>query len=69
MPHCLANRALVLDPALMLAVDVFPCEDGHAQEHSLLADVLLTVEEGDEWKRRSQLFYAKVSVWHRCSQG
>ena len=23
---------VVLDPALMLAVDVFPCEDGHAQE-------------------------------------
>ncbi len=26
---------VVLDPALMLAIDVFPCEDGHAQERSL----------------------------------
>ena len=27
---------VVLDPPLMLAIDVFPCEDGHAQERSLL---------------------------------
>ncbi|WP_228060692.1 transposase [Coleofasciculus sp. LEGE 07092] len=40
---------VVLDPALMLAVDVFPCEDGHAQERSLLPNVLATVEEGDVW--------------------
>ena len=26
---------VVLDPSLMLATDVFPCEDGHAQERSL----------------------------------
>ncbi|MGK7878210.1 MAG: hypothetical protein AB4426_34360 [Xenococcaceae cyanobacterium] len=25
----------------MLAIDVFPCEDGHAQERSLLKDVLV----------------------------
>ena len=25
---------VVLDPSLMLAVDVFPCVDGHAQERS-----------------------------------
>ena len=40
---------VVLDPTLMLAVDVFPCEDGHAQERSLLADVLPSVEAGDVW--------------------
>lgn len=33
----------------MLAIDVFPCEDGHAQERSLLNDVLATVEEDDVW--------------------
>ncbi|GAX45498.1 hypothetical protein NIES4075_65190 [Tolypothrix sp. NIES-4075] len=43
---------VVLDPSLMLAVDVFPCEDGHAQERSLFDEVLLTVEEDDEWKCR-----------------
>jgi hypothetical protein len=27
----------------MLAIDVFPCEDGHAQERSLLPQVLATI--------------------------
>jgi len=40
---------VVLDPSLMLAVDVFPCEDGHAQERSLFDKVLPTVEEDDVW--------------------
>lgn len=40
---------VVLDPSLMLAVDVFPCEDGHAQERSLFDDVLPTVEKDDVW--------------------
>jgi AraC-like DNA-binding protein len=40
---------VVLDPALGLAVDVIPCEDGHAQERSLIADVLDTVEVSDLW--------------------
>ncbi len=33
----------------MLVTDVFPCEDGHAQERSLLPQVLPTVEAGDLW--------------------
>lgn len=41
---------VVLDPSLMLAVvDIFPCEDGHAQERSLFDEVLPTVEEEDVW--------------------
>jgi hypothetical protein len=40
---------VVLDPSLMLAIDVFPCEDGHAQERSLFDQVLPTVEEDDVW--------------------
>jgi hypothetical protein len=40
---------VVLDPALGLAIDVIPCEDGHAQERSLIAQVLETVEEDDLW--------------------
>ena len=40
---------VVLDPQLMLAVDVFPCEDGHAQERSLLPQVLQTVLAGELW--------------------
>ncbi len=40
---------VVLDPALGLAIDIFPCEDGHAQERSLLSAVLETVEASDLW--------------------
>jgi hypothetical protein len=39
----------VLEPALGLATDIFPCEDGHAQERSLVPEVLETVEAGDLW--------------------
>jgi hypothetical protein len=39
----------VLDPESMLVTDVFPCEDGHAQERSILPEVLETVEAGQIW--------------------
>jgi hypothetical protein len=39
----------VLDPQLGVIIDVFPCEDGHAQERSLLGEVLATVQAGDLW--------------------
>ncbi len=46
----LPGQALVvLDPALGLAIDVVPCEDGHAQERSLLDPILGTVAENDVW--------------------
>lgn len=40
---------VVLDPALMLAINVFPCEDGHTQERALLDQVLATVKPNDLW--------------------
>jgi hypothetical protein len=40
---------VVLEPDRMLATDVFPCEDGHAQERSLLPQVLMTVKARDLW--------------------
>jgi len=40
---------VVLDPALQQMLDVFPCEDGHAQERALLEQVLPTVQKGDCW--------------------
>jgi hypothetical protein len=40
---------VVLDPDLRLIVDAFPCEDGHAQERSLLTDVLDSMEPGEVW--------------------
>jgi hypothetical protein len=40
---------VVMDPGSGLLVDVFPCEDGHAQERSLLRAVLATVRAGELW--------------------
>ena len=46
----LPGQALVvLDPAIMLVIDVVPCEDAHAQERSLVDQVLPGVEPGDLW--------------------
>ena len=43
--QCLA----VLDPASLLVTDVILCEDAHAQERSLLKDVLPLVQAKDVW--------------------
>jgi Transposase DDE domain len=40
---------VVLDPELRLAVDIFPCEDGHTQERKLLPQVLATVKSQQLW--------------------
>jgi IS4 transposase len=39
----------VLDPAQLLVSDVFLCEDAHAQERSLLPEMLETVQAGQVW--------------------
>jgi len=49
-PGPLPGKSLVVfSPALGLAIDVFPCEDGHAQERSLMPAVLNSVEKDDLW--------------------
>jgi hypothetical protein len=40
---------VVLDQQQMLATEVVRCEDGHAQERSLLSQVLPLVKQGDLW--------------------
>lgn len=40
---------VVLDPERMLLIDLFACEDGHAQERSLLSLVLETIAPKDVW--------------------
>jgi len=40
---------VVFEPEFGLVTDLFPCEDGHAQERSLLKTVLETVKEKDAW--------------------
>jgi hypothetical protein len=43
----LPGQALVLlDPQTMLMIDVFPCEDAHAQERRLLPQVLEAISKG-----------------------
>jgi len=41
------HALVVLDPALMLAVDVLPCTDGHASERTLLPQLLRTLQPRD----------------------
>jgi IS4 transposase len=43
------HALVVLDPEAMLVTDVFPCEDGHAQQRSLLGQVLETIRSGEVW--------------------
>jgi hypothetical protein len=44
----LPGKSLVVyDPALEMATDVWPCEDGHAQERALLDGFPLCVQAGD----------------------
>lgn len=46
----LPGQALVIfDPRLRLVIDALPCEDGHAQERSLLGEILDTVAQDDLW--------------------
>lgn len=46
----LPGKALVVfAPAHGLVTDVFPCEDGHAQERSLFGAVFATVQTDDVW--------------------
>src|SRR5437899_4200273 len=46
----LPGKSLVVyEPAQGLVTDVFPCEDGHAQERSLFGAVLETVQANDLW--------------------
>lgn len=46
----LPGKALVvLDPQARLVIDVLPCEDGHAQERKLFAELLETAQPKDLW--------------------
>ena len=48
--RALPGKSLVVyEPTQGLVTDVFPCENGHAQERSLFGPLLKTVEAGDLW--------------------
>lgn len=43
------KAVVVLDPLTQLVIDIFPCEDGHAQERSLFDEVLSRVQPNEVW--------------------
>ena len=43
------HALVVLDPELMLATHMIPCEDGHAQERSLFSEIVELVVANDVW--------------------
>ena len=43
------HALVVLDPELMLATDMIPCGDGHAQERSLTTQIVELVAARDVW--------------------
>lgn len=56
----------MLDPELRLAINVFACEDGHAQERSLFSEVLKTVKKGELWiADRNMCTVGFLLGWHR----
>jgi IS4 transposase len=43
------HALVVLDPRWRLVVDIIPCADGHAQERSLLPELVETLAPGQVW--------------------
>ena len=64
------HALVILDPALMLAIDVFACEDGHYPRASTcFSRVLATVMSCDLWIADRQLLYPRLSLWAPCPWG
>jgi hypothetical protein len=59
----LPGKAIVVyDPARNLMVDLFPSEDGHAQERALLPAVVETVRRGEVWVRDRNFYVTDFLV-------
>lgn len=66
----LPGKSLVVyDPSLEMAIDVFPCEDGHAQERSLLSSVIQTVQKNDVWIADRNFCVRSFLIAIRAQQG
>jgi hypothetical protein len=70
----LPGKSLVIyDPSQEMAIDVLPCEDGHAQERSLLDRVQACVEANDAFvmaycpKNQTTISRIQSSVVHHMS--
>jgi IS4 transposase len=59
------HSLVVYDPDLDMAVDLVPCEDGHAQERSLTVPLLQQAQAGDLWiADRNFSTRALLAGWH-----
>lgn len=59
------HSLVIYDPDLDMAVDMVPCEDGHAQERSLTTPLLERAQAGDLWVGdRNFSTRALLSGWH-----
>jgi IS4 transposase len=64
------HSLVVYDPDLDMAVDLAPCEDGHAQERSLTAPLLAHAQAGDLWiADRNFSTRALLVGWHERGCG
>ena len=62
----LPGKSLVVyEPASGLVTNVFPCEDGHAQERSLFGAILPTVQAEDLWMADRNFCTRELLVHHR----
>jgi IS4 transposase len=56
---------VVYDPATELVTDIVPCEDGHANERSLMAPILAHAQAGELWiADRNFSTRAILAGWH-----
>ena len=64
----LPGQALVvLDGDRRLVLDVYPCEDGHTQERTILAEVLNDIEAGEVWIA-DRAYCTSAFLWEVSSQ-
>ena len=64
------HSLVIYDPELDMAVDLVPCEDGHAQERSLTAPLLEQAQAGDLWiGDRNFSTRALLAGWHERGCG
>ena len=61
------HSLVVLDPELMLATHMIPCEDGHAQERSLSLQIIELVKANDVWIA-DRNFCTALLLWGICEQ-
>lgn len=58
---------VVLDGDRRLVLDVYPCEDGHTQERTILAEVVNDIQPGEVWIA-DRAYCTSAFLWEVASQ-